>query len=81
MNDTARDLEPTAGKFGRRNKMDEERKKHKRGTKKGRVKSFFADTALDRRIRMMAADKERDESWVMRKILREYFGLKPTGDL
>lgn len=53
----------------------------KRKPKKGRVKSFFADNALDRRIRMMSADKQRDESWVMRKILREYFGLKPTGDL
>ena len=61
--------------------MDEQQKKRKRGAKKGRVKSFFADAALDRRIRIDAADKQRDESWIMRKHLREHYGLKPTGDL
>jgi hypothetical protein len=70
------------GKFERRNKMQiKQPGTPERERPKGRVKSFFADNALDRRIRMMAADKERDESWVMRKILREYFGLKPTGEL
>jgi len=48
---------------------------------KTKVLAFAADPQLIKRIRIDAVRLDRDESFIIRLILRKHYGLKETGTL